>query len=78
LVASTEEEVYCRNCSELLFRIVRQDDGTAQMKASSPEPESDGFQKYYHCPTCRGKNLVMLINEPTGSRYYEIAGFIRL
>lgn len=76
-MALTEEEVYCRNCGELLFRIVRADDGTTRMKDTSPEPESDGFQKYYPCPTCRGKNLVMLIEEPSGSRYYEIAGFAR-
>jgi DNA-directed RNA polymerase subunit RPC12/RpoP len=76
-MGSTEDEVYCRNCSELLFRIVRHDDGTTQMKESSLEPESDGVQKYYRCPTCRGKNLVMLIDEPSGTRYYEIAGFSR-
>ncbi len=76
-MAATEDEVYCRNCSELLFRIVRHDDGTTRMTESAPEPESDGFQKYYRCPTCHGKNLVMLVDEPAGSRYYEIAGFIR-
>ncbi len=76
-MGSTEDDVYCRNCGELLFRIVRDDDGTTRMKESAPEPESDGVQKYYRCPTCRGKNLVMLIDDPPGSRYYEIAGFIR-
>ncbi len=76
-MASTDDEIYCRNCGELLYRIVRHDDGTTHMKDSAPEPESDGIQKYYPCPTCRGKNLVMLIDEPPGTRYYEIAGFIR-
>ncbi len=72
-----EDEIYCRNCGELLFRIVRDADGTTRMKEGAPEPESDGFEKFYSCPTCRGKNLVMLIEEPPGSRYYEIAGFTR-
>lgn len=76
-MGSTEDEVYCRNCSELLFRIARYDDGTTRMTESSPEPESDGVQKYYRCPTCGGKNLAMLIDDPPGSRYYEIAGFVR-
>lgn len=76
-MALSEEEVYCRNCSELLFRIVRKDDGTTHMKDPGSEPESDGIQKYFRCPTCRGKNLAMLIEDPPGSRYYEIAGFIR-
>ncbi len=76
-MASTEDEIYCRNCSEVLFRIIRHDDGRTVMTESAPEPESDGVQKYYRCPTCRGKNLVMLIDDPPGSRYYEIAGFIR-
>lgn len=76
-MGSTEDDAYCRNCGEWLFRIVRHDDGTAQMKESSPEPESDGAQKFFRCPTCLGKNLVMLIDEPPGSRYYEIAGFSR-
>ncbi len=76
-MGSTEDEVYCRNCGQLLFSTVREDDGTTQMKDFAPEPESDGVQKYYRCPTCRGKTLVMLIEEPPGSRYYEIAGFIR-
>lgn len=76
-MGATEDEVYCGNCSELLFRIVRYDDGTRRMKESAPEPESDGFQKYYRCPTCRGRNLVMLIDDPPGNRYYQIAGFIR-
>ena len=51
------EEVYCRKCSELLFRIVRGHDGTVQMKDPALAPESDGIHKYYRCPTCRGKNL---------------------
>ncbi len=72
-----EEEVYCRNCSELLFRTIRSDDGAIRMKQTSVEPESDGNQKYFRCPTCRGKNLAMLIEDPPGSRYYEIAGFSR-
>lgn len=72
-----EEEVYCRNCSELLYRLVRSDDGTTQMKPPAAEPESDGSQRYFRCPTCRGKNLAMLIEDPPGSRYYEIAGFTR-
>jgi hypothetical protein len=74
---SVEDEVYCRNCSELLFRTMRSEDGTTQMKSPAVEPESDGFQKYFRCPTCRGKNLAMLIEDPPGSRFYEIAGFIR-
>jgi DNA-directed RNA polymerase subunit RPC12/RpoP len=76
-MASVVDEVYCRNCSELLFHVVRHDDGTTVMKESAPEPESNGIQKYYRCPTCQGKNLVMLIEEPRGCRYYEVAGFIR-
>lgn len=76
-MAPISDEVYCRNCSELLFHVVHRDDGTTVMTESAPEPESDGFQKYYRCPTCRGKNLAMLIEDPPGSRYYEIAGFIR-
>jgi DNA-directed RNA polymerase subunit RPC12/RpoP len=76
-MGSTVDEVYCRNCSELLFRIVRNDDGTVQMSDPAGEPESDGAQKYYRCPTCRGKNLAMLIEDPPGSRYYAIAGFTR-
>jgi len=47
------------------------------MKDPAAEPESDGVQKFYRCPTCRGKNLAMLIEEPPGSQYYQIAGFIR-
>ncbi len=74
---SSEDEVYCRNCSEMLFRIVRQDGGTTHMKDPGFEPESDGIQKYFRCPTCGGKNLAMLVEDPPGSRYYEIAGFIR-
>ncbi len=27
-MGSTEDEVYCRNCGELLFSTVREDDGT--------------------------------------------------
>lgn len=76
-MAPMVDEVYCRNCSELLFHVVRFDDGTTRMKDSAPEPESDGVQKYYRCSTCQGKNLAMLIEDPPGSRYYEIAGFIR-
>jgi DNA-directed RNA polymerase subunit RPC12/RpoP len=76
-MASVVDEVYCRNCSELLFHVVRHDNGTTVMKESAPEPESNGIQKYYRCPTCQGKNLVMLIEEPRGCRYYEVAGFIR-
>ncbi|MBI1983655.1 MAG: hypothetical protein HYS61_05600 [Acidobacteria bacterium] len=73
----TVDDVYCRNCSELLFRILRREDGSAVMKDPSLEPASDGLHKYFLCPTCRGKNLAMLIEDPPGSRYYEIAGFIR-
>jgi hypothetical protein len=76
-VALSVNEVYCRNCSELLFRTVRSEDGTVRMKDPGMEPETDGIQKYYRCPTCRGKNLAMLIEDPPGSRYYEIAGFAR-
>lgn len=76
-VALIEDEIYCRNCGELLYRIVHNADGTTRMKEGAAEPESDGFRKFYSCPTCQGKNLVMLIEEPPGSRYYEIAGFIR-
>lgn len=76
-MGSTVDEVYCRNCGELLFRIVREGDGTVRMNDPGNEPESDGFQKYYRCATCRGKNLAMLVEDPPGSRYYEIAGFIR-
>ncbi len=76
-MGETIDEVYCRNCSELLFRIARRDDGTVHMKDPAAEPESDGVQKFYRCPTCRGKNLAMLIEEPPGSQYYQIAGFIR-
>ena len=71
------DEVYCRNCSEMLFRTVRNDDGTMRMKDPGVEPETDGVQKYYRCPTCRGKNLARLIEDPPGSRYYAIAGFVR-
>ena len=75
-MGSTEDEVYCRNCSELLFRIARHDDGTTRMKNPAVEPESDGAQKYFRCPTCRRKNLVMLIEDPPGSRYYKIVALI--
>lgn len=76
-MSAVEDDVYCRNCGELLYRVLRHDDGTTCMKESAPEPESDGVQKYYRCPTCDGKNLVMLIDDPPGNRYYEIAGFSR-
>jgi hypothetical protein len=76
-VALSVDEVYCRNCSEMLFRTVRNEDGTVRMNDPGMEPETDGIQKYYRCPTCRGKNLAMLIEDPPGSRYYEIAGFVR-
>jgi len=76
-VALIEDEIYCRNCGELLFRVVRDANGTTCMKEGAREPESDGLQKFYTCPTCQGKNLVMLIEEPPGSHYYEIAGFSR-
>jgi hypothetical protein len=72
-----EDDIYCRNSSELLYRILRRDDGTTVMKDPSVAPESDGIQKFFRCPTCRGKNLAMLIEDPPGSRYFEIAGFIR-
>ena len=72
-----EDDVYCRNCSELLYRILRREDGTTVMKDPSVAPASAGIQKFFLCPTCRGKNLAMLIEDPPGSRYYEIAGFIR-
>ncbi len=71
------EDVCCRNCGEVLFAIVRQPDGSMLMRDPGVEPESDGVQKYFLCPACEGKNLVMLIDDPPGSRYYEIAGFIR-
>ena len=73
----TEEDLFCRNCSELLYRILRREDGATVMKDSAPLPESDGDQKFYHCPTCGGRNLVMLVEEPPGSRYYEVVGFSR-
>jgi len=76
-MGSTEDEVDCRNCGELLYRIVREDDLTTRMKDSTLEPESDGIQKCFRCPTCGGKNLAMLIEEPPRTRYYEIAGFSR-
>lgn len=76
-MAVIEDNVYCRNYSELLYRILRRDDGTTVMKDPSIEPESDGIHRFFLCPTCRGKNLAMLIEEPPGTRYYEIAGFIR-
>lgn len=76
-MGAIEDEVYCRNCSELLFRILRQDDGIIVMKDPALMPESDGVQKYFRCPTCQGKNHAMLIEDPPGSRYYELAGFIR-
>ncbi len=72
-----EDEIYCRNCGEPLFRVVRDAGGTTRIKEGTPEPDSDGVQKFYRCPTCQGKNLVMLIEEPPGGRYYEIAGFTR-
>lgn len=72
-----EEEIYCRNCSELLYRILRNDDGTMVMKDPCAEPASDGVQKFFLCPTCGGKNLAMLVEDPAGSHYYEIAGFSR-
>jgi hypothetical protein len=74
---AAEEEIYCRNCSELLFRVLRNDDGTTVMQDPGVEPESDGVQKFFRCSTCGGKNLVMLIEDPPSSRYYEIAGFSR-
>ena len=76
-MAVIEDDVYCRNCSELLYRILRREDGTTVMKDPSVAPDSDGIQKFFLCPACRGKNLAMLIEDPPGSRYYEIAGFIR-
>jgi hypothetical protein len=54
-MATVEDDVYCRNCSKLLFRTLRHDDGTTVMKDSSVEPASDGIQKFFLCPTCRGK-----------------------
>lgn len=76
-MGATEDEVYCRNCTELLFRIVRQDDGTMRMKDPTVEPESEGAQEYFRCPTCRGKNMVTLIEDPPGSHYYSVEGFVR-
>ena len=76
-LATTEEDVYCKNCGEILYRILRDDNGTATMKDPAVLPESDGIQKYFRCPTCRGRNLAMPIEDPPGSRYYEIVGFIR-
>lgn len=73
----TEDEVLCRNCGELLYCVLRSDAGIITMKNPALEPESDGIQKFFLCPACAGKNLVMLIEEPPGSRYYELAGYIR-
>jgi DNA-directed RNA polymerase subunit RPC12/RpoP len=76
-MALIEDDVFCSNCGELLFRVLRADDGPTVMKERGLEPESDGVQKYFRCPTCHGKNLAMLIEDPPGSYYYDIAGFIR-
>ncbi len=76
-MGSTEDEVYCSGCTELLFRVIRQDDGTTLMKSADPKPEEDGSQLYFRCPTCRSKNLVRLVQVPLGSHYYEIFGFVR-
>ncbi len=76
-MATIEDDVFCHNCGELLYRVLRADDGTTIMKDAALEPESDGLQKYFRCPTCQGKNLAMLVEDPPGSRYYEIAGFSR-
>ena len=73
----TEEDFFCRNCSELLYCILRREDGVTSMKDSAPLPESDGDQKFYRCPTCGGRNLVMLEEEPAGSHYYQVVGFSR-
>ena len=73
----TEEDIFCRNCSELLYRILRREDGVITMKDSAPLPDSDGDQKYYRCPTCGGRNLVMQVEDPPGSRYYQVVGFSR-
>lgn len=72
-----EEDVLCRNCSESLFQVLRRDDGAIIMKNAGNEPESDGFQRYFRCPNCQGKNLAMLVEDRQGNRYYELAGFIR-
>jgi hypothetical protein len=73
----TEDEIFCRNCGELLYRVLRSDDGIITMKNPAVEPERDGIQKFFRCPTCFGKNLVMLVEDPPGSRFYELAGFMR-
>jgi hypothetical protein len=76
-MAGSEDKVYCRNCSELLFRVPHQADGATVMKDPPLEPASDGIQKFFLCPTCCEKDLAMLIEDPPGSRYDGIAGFIR-
>ncbi len=76
-MGSAEEKVYCRNCGELLYRVVHEDDGSTRMKDFAPEPQREGAQQYFRCPTCRGKNLVTLVRNPAGSRYYEVVGFVR-
>ncbi len=73
----TEEDIFCRNCSELLYRILRGEDGVITMKDSAPLPESDGDQKYYRCSSCGGRNLAMLVEDPPSSHYYQIVGFSR-
>ena len=73
----TEDDVVCRNCGEFLYQAVRGEDRTTLMKDATSEPERNGIQKYFRCPTCRRKNLAKLIDDPPGNRYYEIAGVIR-
>ena len=73
----TEEDTFCRNCSELLYHTLHREDGVITMKDSAPLPESDGTQKFYRCPTCGGLNLAMLVEEPPGSHYYRVVGFSR-
>jgi hypothetical protein len=56
-MAVNEGDAYCRNCGELLYRILRRGDGTTAIKDPSVEPASNGIQKFFRCPTCRGKTL---------------------
>lgn len=70
-------EENCRNCGEVLFQKRLFEDGHTEMLDSSLWPESDGEIKYFRCPSCRGKNLVTVDQEPGKPRVYEIVGFIR-
>ncbi len=76
-MALSEDEVYCRGCGELLYRILRHDDGATTMKDPGVRPQTDAAQEYFRCPTCRGKNLAALVEDPPGSCYYAIIQFTR-